>query len=83
MDVEQRIRTEGRLDTLVGQLVSRVRVILTIQDQNLFGLFWLLGPQGLKAGVTTAGRQRGAQPGQAGTKFEFRSTKFETVLAAI
>jgi hypothetical protein len=28
--------------------VSRVRVILTIQDQNLFGLFWLLGPQGLQ-----------------------------------
>ncbi len=48
LDVEQRVRTEGRADPLVGQLVSRVRAVLTVKDQNLFRLYCPPGPQGLR-----------------------------------
>jgi hypothetical protein len=34
LDIKELIRPEGRKDPLVGQLVSRMRFVLTVKDQD-------------------------------------------------
>lgn len=45
LDVEQRVRTEGRVDPLVGHLVSLVRFVFAVQGPDPFGLFFLPGDE--------------------------------------
>jgi hypothetical protein len=44
--IDTRRRPSG--SPLVGQLVSRVRAVRTVKDQNLFRLYCPPGPQGLR-----------------------------------
>ena len=54
--IEEWVRTEALPDPLLGHLVGRVGLILTVKDQNPFCLFWLRSIQWLENQKQQKGR---------------------------